>query len=67
MGLTRDLRIKVTPLQYEIIKNKAQVFGYKSMSAFIRDIVLNENYSTEELIKEIHEMVVKEKKDLNKV
>ena len=61
MGLTRDLRIKVTPLQYEIIKNKAQVFGYKSMSEFIRDIILKENYSAEDLIKQIHEIIVKKK------
>lgn len=59
MAFTRDLRIKITPLQYEIIKNKAQVSGFKSVSAFIRDAVLKENYSTEELIKQIHEIVVK--------
>ncbi|MEM4263320.1 MAG: hypothetical protein QW666_00290 [Candidatus Woesearchaeota archaeon] len=65
MAFTRDLRIKITPLQYEIIKNKAQVSGYKSVSAFIRDSVLKEDYSTEELIKQIHEIVVKEKKKSN--
>lgn len=62
MVLTRAIRIKVTPLQHEIIKNKAQVSGYKSVSAFIRDIITEKNDSTEELIKQIHEMIVKEKK-----
>ncbi|MBW2972792.1 hypothetical protein KY346_00185 [Candidatus Woesearchaeota archaeon] len=61
MALTRDIRIKVTPLQQEIIKNKAQVAGYKSVSAFIRDTIINEENTTEDLIKEIHEIVVKEK------
>ena len=64
MPFTRDIRIKVTSLQYEIIKNKAQVNGYKSVSEFIRDTLLNVDLSMEELVKQIHTMVVKEKKCL---
>jgi uncharacterized protein (DUF1778 family) len=58
MALNTDIRIKVTKLQYEIIKNKAQVAGYKSVSAFIRDTVLNVDFSMETLVKEIHDIVV---------
>ena len=61
MVYTRDIRIKVTSLQYEIIKNKAQVSGYKSVSAFIRDTTLNVDFSMEKMIKQIHDVVVKEK------
>ena len=62
MALTRDIRIKVTALQYEIIKNKAQVSGFKSVSAFIRDVILKVDFSMEKMIKEIHEIVVKGEK-----
>ena len=53
MVYTRDIRIKVTSLQYEIIKNKAQVSGYKTVSDFIRETILNVDFSMEKLIKEI--------------
>ena len=62
MVYTRDIRIKVTALQYQIIKNKAQVAGYKTVSQFIRDSVMNIDFSMEKLIKEIHEIIVEEKR-----
>jgi uncharacterized protein (DUF1778 family) len=62
MGMTRDIRIKVTPLQYEIIKNKAQVNGFKTVSSFIRDAIFNESG---DLLKEIHEILIP-KKELSK-
>lgn len=62
MGVTRDLRIRLTTLQYEIVRNKAQIEGYKTITAFIRDSILKENCETEELIKQIHEMIVKGEK-----
>ena len=61
MVYTRDIRIKVTALQYQIIKNKAQVAGYKTVSQFIRDSVMNIDFSMEKLIKEIHEIIVEKK------
>jgi uncharacterized protein (DUF1778 family) len=63
MGMTRDIRIKVTPLQYEIIKNKAQVNGFKTVSSFIRDAIFNESG---DLLKEIHEILVNKPKSLSK-
>ena len=63
MALNTDIRIKVTALQYEIIKNKAQVAGYKSVSAFIRDTVLNVDFSMEQLVKQMHGVVVKGKNE----
>ena len=61
MVYTRDIRIKVTSLQYEIIKNKAQVAGYKTVSDFIRETILNVDFSMEKLIKEIYEVIVEKK------
>ena len=61
MVYTRDIRIKVTSLQYEIIKNKAQVAGYKTVSDFIRETILNLDFSMEKLIKQIYEVIVEKK------
>ena len=61
MVYTRDIRIKVTSLQYEIIKNKAQVAGYKTVSDFIRETILSVDFSMEKLIKEIYEIIVEKK------
>lgn len=61
MALTRDIRIKVTGLQLEIIKNKAQVAGYKSVSAYIRDTIIKNETTFESLIKEIHDIIVKKR------
>jgi hypothetical protein len=61
MVMTRDIRIKVTALQYEIIKSKAQVAGFRSLSHYIRETVLNTDFSAEKLIRQIHELVVKDK------
>lgn len=60
MPPTRDIRIRFTPLQYEIVKNKAQIGGHRSIAAYIRDIILKPDFSMEKLIRELHTMVVKE-------
>ena len=63
MTHTRDIRIRVTPLQYEIIKNKAQIAGEKTVTSYIRKVLTKtEDYSVEKLIQEIHAMVVQEKR-----
>ena len=62
MSYTRNIRFRVTSLQYQIIKNKAQVAGYKTVSEFVRDTVMNIDFSMEKLIKEIHEIIIEEKK-----
>lgn len=64
MGFTRDIRLRVTSSQYEIIKTKAKVAGYKTVSAFLRDTVLNIDYSVEKLVKEIYQIIVEDKKKL---
>jgi uncharacterized protein (DUF1778 family) len=59
MAFNTSIRFRVTALQYEILKNKAQVAGYKTVSAFVRDTALNVDFSMEQLVKEIHEIIVK--------
>ncbi len=63
MHINQDIRIRVTPLQYEIIKNKAQIAGEKTVAGYIRKALLKkEDYSVEKLIQEIHAMIVQEKR-----
>jgi len=62
MSVTRDIRIRFTPLQYEIIKNKAQLGGHRSIAAYIRAMLLRPDFTVEKLVKEIHEMIVKEQR-----
>lgn len=60
MALTRDIRIKVTSVQFELIKNKAQINGYKTVSSFIRESLLKEE-ETEILLRKIYELINKKK------
>ena len=61
MALTRDIRIKVTSSQFEHIKNDAQNNGYKTISEYIREIILKESDYTTEILTKIFE-ILKEKK-----
>jgi hypothetical protein len=63
MHINRDIRIRVTPLQYEIIKNKAALSGEKTVSSYIRRaLTKTDDFSVEKLIQEIHAMIVQEKR-----
>lgn len=59
MALTRDIRIKVTPLQFEIIKNKAEITGFKTVSSFIRTSILKDEDEIEDLLKKIYDKLSK--------
>lgn len=62
MAVTRDIRIRLTPLQFEIIKSRAQIEGHRSIAGFIRAALVRPDFSVEKLIREIHTMVVKEQR-----
>ncbi len=57
MALTRDLRIRVSKLQREIIRNNAEIEG-KNISGYCRERILSPNLRVEKLVREIHETVV---------
>ncbi len=64
MPKTREIKFRVTALQHEIIKNKAQVEGYNSFSSFVRYKIgirkagkFEEVDEIEKMIREIHKMV----------
>jgi uncharacterized protein (DUF1778 family) len=58
MALNRDLRIRVSRIQHEIIKNNAEIEG-KTLSDYAREKILASNHRTEKMIREIFEKVVK--------
>ena len=61
MAQTRDIRIKVTSNQFEIIKNNANNDGHKTISSYIRQRILNKNDEIEEMLKKIYEELNKKK------
>ena len=54
---TIPLRIRVTDAQHDIIKLKAQMNGYSSISQFIRDRLIKISLEAERQLVEIHEML----------
>ena len=57
------LIIRLTNNQYELAKLKAQVEGFETMSAFVREKLLKNNLETEKKIREIHAKLVRKDGD----
>lgn len=55
---TRDIRVRVTKQQYEMIHLRKEKEGYLVLSQFIRDLLLKDNLATVNMIKEIHQRIV---------
>ena len=53
--MTRNRRVKVvlTPLQNEIIENRAESLGYKNKNVFARDIIFDDSSIVEKMIDDI--------------
>ena len=56
---TKHIQIRVTPEQHERIRNKAQAKGFKSVSSFIRDLLLEKDMLFEQKFNEIHKIITK--------
>ena len=61
MALTRDIRFRVTAMQFEAIKNKAQSNGFKTISSFIRRSLLKEKDETHIVLEKIYEILSRTK------
>jgi len=61
MAKNRELRIRISGRQHEIIKNYAEIEG-KSISTFSRERILTPSHKTEMMIREIHDNVVNKEK-----
>ena len=53
-----DLHVKLTLPQKKKIAENAQAAGFNSVSDFVRHITLEEGYTMEQRIRELHEAVV---------
>ena len=53
-----DLHVKLTLPQKKKIAENAQAAGFNSVSDFVRHITLDEGYTMEQRIREIHEAIL---------
>ena len=59
MGKTfKTIRVRVTKDQFNLIQSKAEYNGFKTISAYIRTLALQEVYNLK-LIKEMHSKICK--------
>lgn len=62
MTLIRTIQIRLSRDQYDRIKSDAYVYGFNSLSAYLRYLALGRNYFLETKINEIHKIIVGNKK-----
>ena len=58
---TKELRVRVTHEQYSIIKTKAQLLGFNTISAFIRETICRIPHKTEQQLIEIYDELQRRK------
>lgn len=56
---TKELRVRVTHEQYAIIKTKAQLYGFNTISAFVRDMLIRIPPKTEKRLIEIYQELLR--------
>ena len=59
MASNHIIKFLVNKDQLERIKNNASIKGYKTVSAYLRDLALNRDMRFEAMLIEIHREVVK--------
>ena len=55
----RTIQIRVTPDQYERIKNKAYAKGYTTLTSFILRLALEKDLVFEQRFEEVHKILTK--------
>lgn len=58
---TRELRIRFNEDQYVQIKTQAQLNGFKTISAYVRDKLLRVPHRLEQMILEIYQKLIQMK------
>lgn len=61
MAMNHDIRIKVSLMQYETIKNRAEINGYKTISSFIRQRILKDKDETDKILNKIYNLLEKKR------
>lgn len=56
---TRYIQVRVSPEQYERIRNNAQAKGFKTVSSFIRNILLEKDLLFEQKFGRMYEIIVR--------
>ena len=56
---TKELRVRVNDVQYNYVKTKAQLSGYNTISAYIRDRLIKTSFITEKYVIEIYEALLR--------
>jgi uncharacterized protein (DUF1778 family) len=56
---TKELRVRITEEQHALIKTKAQLQGYNTLSAYVRDKLLRIPHKTEQRLLEIYNALVR--------
>lgn len=55
--MNKELRVRMTKMQYERVKNNANSKGFKTISRYVRDAVLNNDLAFEKKFNEIFRIV----------
>lgn len=58
---THDLRVRLTNIQYEILRNKAHLSGFGTVAEFARYSLIQNPFLVERMIKEMYELITKKK------
>ena len=56
---TRYIQVRVSPEQYERIRNSAQAKGFKTVSSFIRNNLLEKDFLFEQRFDRMYNLVMK--------
>ena len=62
MVRNKKIVVRISPLQDQLIRNKAEALGYKNKTAFARETILKEGLTIEKMIDGIHKVVCKKNK-----
>jgi len=57
MPSNRVIQVRVTQRQLERIHLRKEALGYKTLSQFVRDLLLKEDLATYKMLQEIHRKV----------
>lgn len=57
MAKNRVIQVRVTERQFEQIHLRKDALGYKTLSQFVRDLLLKEDLATYKMLQEIYEKI----------
>ena len=61
MRKRKTIQVRVTPEQYERIKNKAHAKGYKTLTSFILNLALEKDLLFEQRFDEIYRIITRKR------